>query len=131
MTANVWISDNKTMFEAIKTNVTFECKKNENGSFYIRIDGYQAESFTMTAEQFAAFKDWIVRDTKFRVGDKVLINKNAPAFAKGGAETYKQNFDKIGTVMEVSDNGPWPYRVKFPDMNSDGILFSKKELIRA
>lgn len=131
MTDNVWISDNKTMFEATKTNVTFECKKNADGSFYIRVDGYQAESFMMNAEQFAAFKDWIVSDTKFQVGDKVRINKNAPVFAKDGAETYKQNFDKIGTVMEVDDKSVWPYRVKFPEMEGDGILFSKEELVRA
>lgn len=132
MTANVWISEDKTTFEAAKTNVTFECQKNADGSFYIRVDGYQAETFTMTAEQFAVFKDWIgIEGTKFQVGNKVLINKNAPVFAKDGAETYKQNFDKIGTVTEVSDNSAWPYRVKFPEMEGAGILFSKEELIRA
>lgn len=131
MTANVWISNDNTMFEAAKNNVRFECQKNKDGSVYVCVDGYQAETFTMTAEQFAAFCDWIVRDTKFRVGDKVLINKNAPTFARDGAETYKQNFDKIGKVTEVDDKSLWPYRVKFPEMEDDGILFSKEELIHA
>ena len=129
MTANVWISDNKTMFEATKTNVTFECKKNENGSFYIRIDGYQAESFTMTAEQFAAFKDWIAKDkNKFKVGDKVLINKNSPAFFGNDAKSYQENFGVIGELIEADEESIYPYRASF---NGLKMYFAKEELIHA
>lgn len=129
MTANVWISNDKTTFEAAKTNVTFECQKNEDGSFYIRVDGYQAETFTMNAEQFAAFKDWIVRDaTEFQVGDKVLINKNSPAFAGDDAKSYQDNFDVIGVVIEVDKESIFPYRVSF---NGFKMYFLKEELIHA
>lgn len=128
MTANVWISDDKTMFEAVKTNVTFECQKNEDGSFYIRVDGYQAETFTMTAEQFAAFRDWIASDAKFRVGDKVLINKNAPAFIGDDAKSYQDNFGVIGVVIEADGEAIYPYRVSF---NGHKMYFSKEELIHA
>lgn len=129
MTANVWISDDKTTFEAAKTNVTFECQKNKDGSVYVCVDGYYVETFTMTAEQFAAFRDWIGRDTtEFQVGDKVLINKDSPAFVGDDAKSYQDNFGVIGVVIEADGEAIYPYRVSF---NGHKMYFSKEELIRA
>lgn len=129
MTANVWISDDKTMFETAKNNVKFECQKNEDGSFYIRVDGYQVETFTMNAEQFAAFRDWIIRDAnKFQVGDKVLINKDAPAFVGDDAKSYQENFGVTGELIEADEEKIYPYRASF---NGHKMYFAKEELIRA
>jgi hypothetical protein len=56
----VWASEDKTMFEVTGKGTTVDFEKFADGSFYIGVDGYQRETFRMTTEQFAAFKDWIV-----------------------------------------------------------------------
>lgn len=56
----VWIEPaHRKDFEVIRRGATIEFCKEKGGEFYIAIDGYQMESFRMTAEQFAAFKEWI------------------------------------------------------------------------
>jgi hypothetical protein len=50
-------------FEAYKKgeSVSFD-RDFTDGGFRIAIDGYQVETFHMNAEQFAAFKQWIMEN---------------------------------------------------------------------
>ena len=58
----VWVSQDRSDFEVTKRGETVEFTKDVNGEFYIGIDGYQLETFRMTAEQFDAFKRWIMEN---------------------------------------------------------------------
>jgi hypothetical protein len=62
MTDDVWISGDKSMFEAGNRHGAVEFERFSDGSFYIGIDGDQKEIFRMTPEQFAAFKTWIMEN---------------------------------------------------------------------
>lgn len=56
---DIRVSKDRSDFNVYRSGVTVEFSKELDGEFYIAIDGYQMESFRMTAEQFAAFKEWI------------------------------------------------------------------------
>lgn len=58
----VWVSQDRSDFEVYKRGETVEFTKDSNGEFYIGIDGYQLETFRMNAEQFDAFKRWIMEN---------------------------------------------------------------------
>jgi hypothetical protein len=51
------------IFEAYKSgeSVNFD-RSYVDGGFRIAFDGYQVETFHMNAEQFAAFKQWIMEN---------------------------------------------------------------------
>jgi hypothetical protein len=51
----------KDNFEAYKKGESVSFDKSGDG-FCISIDGYQVETFHMNAEQFAAFKQWIMEN---------------------------------------------------------------------
>lgn len=56
----VW-QDNAN-FEVTRRNHTIEFTKGVDGSFFTMIDGYQKETFFMTAEAFAAFQKWVAQN---------------------------------------------------------------------
>ena len=58
----VWVSQDRSEFEVTKRGETVEFSKESDGEFYIAIDGYQRETFRMNAEQFAAFKQWVMEN---------------------------------------------------------------------
>ncbi len=57
----VW--QDKSDFEAYKKGESISFDKSfADGGFRVAIDGYTVETFHMNAEQFAAFKKWIMED---------------------------------------------------------------------
>lgn len=49
-------------FEVTNRRGTVEFGKQSDGGFYIAVDGYYKETFHMDAEQFAAFKQWVMEN---------------------------------------------------------------------
>lgn len=58
---DVWVSQDRSEFSVYCRGVTVEFCKEADGEFYIAMDGRDGEeSLRMTAEQFDAFKRWIM-----------------------------------------------------------------------
>lgn len=60
---DVRVSQDRSEFNVYRSGVTVEFSKELDGEFFIAMDGRDGEeSLRMTAEQFDAFKRWIMEN---------------------------------------------------------------------